>query len=1016
MDPITLAIIQIVIGIVVGVAKTLAQQAFGQQGAEKAQPPRGYRGKALAGGTVPLSFLVGTIGVPGKKEYRNTWGASGETPNAYLVDVLSFGDLPITDFVGLYVNGEPVTLDTGSLQTQGYSVPEYEEGGVTEHLWWTFKDGTQTTANSYLTGKFGSDPERPWTSGMIGRGLPLLIMTALINDKLFTGFPTYMAVMEGIPLYDPREDTTAGGSGAQRWDDPDTWAFTDNNIVIVYNILRGVRYDDDKIWGGDARAYQLPYANWAVAMDACDEDIDLDGGGTEKRFRAGREIFVNELPADVISELLIGANARICPTAAGQFYVLVGVPDTADGSFTDADMLVTQPTTLRLFPKLDEVVNGAAAAFLSPDQAWELQETPPYLRSDLEDEDAGRRQLRGLTLGTTFSGTQAQRILKAVVEESRRFAVHVVPLAPAFGVYRPLQVLAWTSDANQYTAKLWLIISKTEDPYGNVVLGLQEIDPSDHDWDSNTDERPITFAPMTPIRAPAQDLTGWSAQAGIDLDEDGGERRFYIDVTSPAHQVDVRAARILVYENFLDKDLKFDSDEFPYDVVANDPHFRIRGAWLLPAHEYLVVPKFVAFDGSGRVINWHLPLTVTMPDIRLGPDDFFASFDMLQPEIRAAVARLSQSIDKNRAELHGLTTRFAEAGLVGLENIKTLHDEIAVSRGEDRAAYEQTITVAIGVVDGELMALTQRVAEAEAMLTDANTGTLGLARSLEATNLLVYDGVSGLTATGLILAQVEADVGDIHAGGGWRVEVEASPGGGWSNVGFYAVATDGTVATNASFFLQAKTTGESLAVLTAQQVQFQDALGNLYTAFDAATGAWFNQARIKDLDAGNITAAKIDAGLILQDGTAITTLIAANATTVINSAYDDNVNITDGTPVTGSGAAVTMVTMSLTPVNGTVVILSSGHIGTDAWGNGNAYGIVRLELLRAGSVVATVDVFYDEDGTNLPRNGAWNLAYRDTSPGTSAVTWLIRGYATGAGGSQWAYSFNNSIVGINYKK
>jgi hypothetical protein len=45
---------------------------------------------------VPLSFLVGTIGVPGKLEYRNTWGEVDGTPNAYLVDVISFGDLPST--------------------------------------------------------------------------------------------------------------------------------------------------------------------------------------------------------------------------------------------------------------------------------------------------------------------------------------------------------------------------------------------------------------------------------------------------------------------------------------------------------------------------------------------------------------------------------------------------------------------------------------------------------------------------------------------------------------------------------------------------------------------------------------------------------------------------------------------------------------------------------------------------------------------------------------------------------
>src|SRR5690606_10862413 len=116
------------------------------------------------------------------------------------------------------------------------------------------------------------------------------------------------AELRGIPLYDPREDSEAGGEGDQRWDDPSTWGFSDNPIVIAYNLLRGIHYQQvtdtalgPLVWGGGASEAQLPFEPWAAAMDAA------DAAG----FRAGRRISVSETPNDVITEFLAAANARI---------------------------------------------------------------------------------------------------------------------------------------------------------------------------------------------------------------------------------------------------------------------------------------------------------------------------------------------------------------------------------------------------------------------------------------------------------------------------------------------------------------------------------------------------------------------------------------------------------------------------------------------------------------------------------------------------------------------------------
>lgn len=833
MDPITAFFVNLIIGVILSVGSTLASQAFNRRGNDN--KVSGYRGSIQSGGRVPLSFLVGTIGVAGKLEYRNTWGQAGNTPNAYLVDVISFGDVPVSGLAGLFVNSQQVTVPATGHATQGYPVPEYTSGGAA-HLWREFFDGSQTAANTYLTGKFGSDPDRPWSTDMIGRGVPYLTLTALIAEDLWTGFPTYLAVLQGIKLYDPRLDTAAGGSGSQRWADPTTWAFSDNNIVIIYNILRGIHDNSATVttlgpllWGGDARANQLPYAEWAAAMNACDELVTLAAGGTEKRFRAGREVFVNERPADVIIELLIGANARLSPAANGQFHILVGVPAAADGSFTDADVIVTEVTTLDAFPNLDQIVNGATATYLEPAQAWEAKETSPYYRSDLEAEDDNRRQLEGLTLETTFSGTQAQRILKAVVEESRRFVRHVVVLPPGFGVYHVLQVLNWTSDANGYTGdgKLFLITSKSELPNANVILGLQEIDPADHDWVPGTDERPITFAPLTPIRPQPQELEGFEASPYTFLGDAGEPRRPGILVEWPGGLVDVRAIQIQVFEDFGTHDCVFDR-EVTYEKLEANPQRAIGGHWTLPDTHYHVWGKLIPFDGSGRSTIVAGPIGVTTPNVLLGPSDFYGlDINALNADLEDTITRTARSVRDVREGLQRIN--LLVQGLADSANAARtrMQQELRVALGENTAQW----TLAVEVVASATQVLGVRTEAIELQLVDQATGLSALLAITDTLggSITALDGT--LTALGVSLTDLAGEVHDPSTGLGATFDAV--------NALSAVVATNGTSLTAA------------LADIAALHLVIEDPTTGLDATFDAVSGLTTDVSSIN----GDVTAA-----------------------------------------------------------------------------------------------------------------------------------------------------------------
>ncbi|GGF24284.1 hypothetical protein GCM10011321_14560 [Youhaiella tibetensis] len=749
-------IIQLIVGVVLGLASTLLKQAFSRP-QEQQKTATGTRGSTQLGGKVPQSFLIGTVGDAGKLEYRNSWGQSGEVPNAYETDVYSFGDLPLSALTGLYVNGTRMTLSTSGGVTQGYPVAEYNNGA--NHFWWRFFDGTQTSADSFLRNRFGTDADRPWLADMIGRGVPYLTTTALWSETLWTGFPTILGEFQGIKLYDPRKDSTAGGSGSQRWSDQSTWAFSDNSAVIIYNIERGIYFNGAHIWGGRATAAQMPYDVWSAAMDACDESVALASGGSEKRFRAGRKVSLNERPSDVITDFLIGCNGRISHASDGTIYILIGVPDTADGAFTDADVLATEPLGSIPFPNLDEIINGATATYREPSQAWEDKETAPYYRADLETEDDGRRQAEGLDLRTTFSGTQAQRVQKAVIEEGRRFRRHVVALPPEFAQYRPLQVLAWTSDRFGYVAKFFLVTARTRAPWGQVVLGLQEVDPADHGWTPGTDERPLSFAPVVTNRPPPQPVVGFSLAPVVEVDSNGNDRRAGYDAfwSAASVAVDVEFVRI--------------SHRLVGDTLP-------RWVGLIPLPNLLL--------GSGRVTDGTIPGTIHEVEIQYlaasGRETLSSGW------LQVAVPSLPEAVDIQVSQLGEYL-----AGAVGFltgNTPGTVQDQINELR-------EQFGDLANAVITGDDTSR-RRIST---LFAQSGAATAGIIRNETA---IVEEGRARAEA----IDEVVASLGDILAQGFLKFEAEVDEEGAKAQITAKVKATFGSTFSQAAWALRAEADGD----------------------------------------------------------------------------------------------------------------------------------------------------------------------------------------------------------------
>ena len=681
-------LVNLLIGIALSLASTLIQAIFAQDTKEKVS---GVRGSLQTGGDNPLAFIMGFYATGGQLEYAGTWGNDGETPNAFYTKVTSISDLPINSVTGIYVGGERITLGGVAHPTRGFPAMEYRVGGK-DHLWFKIYTGNQIVADPLLLAAFGGDSSRPWLSSQIGRGISYVVGTALVNRELFSGLPEFLFEAEGIPLYDPRLDTTAGGSGSQRANDPSTWTYSDNAVVGIYNILLGLRYDGEWIYGPQSTTQsQLPYDNWSSQMDKCDNTIPLLGGGNEKRFRFGLEVLTDTQPEATIGELLKACQGRIAEI--GGFYkILVAEPDDAVLSITDTEIVISEGQTYEPFPGFEDTYNGVTATYPEPDEAWQIKEAPSRYDIALELADGNNRLLFDTEYKAVPFPYQVQRNMEASLLETRQFRKHSFTGFPYWWEYEPLDTFLWTSVRNGYTGKQFLITVLEDLPNGNQIIGSQEIDPTDYSGWVPEDEIPFDTTPIIISRPPPQPMTGWAVSPYILIDTDADARRPGIQIDYAGGLDDVRAVQVQIRLQG-DTDPFFET-EYPYVITVTNPSNYVVTNSILPNEEYEVRGKFIPY--SGRLTDWSEWLGVTTPDIKMGSKDITIELSELGAEIAQQLNWVKMGVRSALEAFKRIGSIIEESDLENFNMRQQLSREISVQMGTLEASFTEVIEVALG--------------------------------------------------------------------------------------------------------------------------------------------------------------------------------------------------------------------------------------------------------------------------------------------------------------------------------
>lgn len=583
----------------------LIQKAMAKRKAK--DQTKGISFELQVGDDQPMSFTVGKYAAGGRRKYT---GITGDD-NRYFIDVIELENIPNPGRPELWVNDQKVTIDWDHPNAYGFGYPVTEFEG---YLWVKYHDGTQTSADIHLISKFEFEPDRPFTTDMIGRGCPYLIVSAKFNTELFPNVPTVLTETPIRPFYDLRKDSTNGGSGTHRWNDQSTWEPTQNPIIIIYNIIRGIYYGNEWVYGGqNLAAFRLPASNWIAAANECDVQIPLEGGGTENQFRCGYEIFCDVEPLTVIEEILQGCNGRLAEVG-GIFKVMVGAPGAAVFSFTDEDVVVTEGQSFNPFPPFSDTHNGIEATYPEPAEKWATKDAPARYDEDLMEADLGQQLVIGVEFEAVPFKTQVQRLMKVMLLEERRFRSHEFYLPPSAWRLEPNDVVSWTSEKNGYINKKFLVIRVVGQRNFNQLVSLKEIDPSDYDWDSD-EEIPTVVGPVLPIVPTPQVMTGWAAVGYTVLDATGKPRRPGIKVSCATNLDDVKNVHVQIYLKY-SGELVFDSDATPY----GPPYaWVISDQWTLPNTEYQARGKFIPY--TSRQTLWSGLIDVLTPNVQLVAED-----------------------------------------------------------------------------------------------------------------------------------------------------------------------------------------------------------------------------------------------------------------------------------------------------------------------------------------------------------------------------------------------------------
>lgn len=318
------------------------------------------------------------------------------------------------------------------------------------------------------------------------------------KDSPFNGGPTsrMTIVGRGARLYDPRRDSTVGGSGPMRANDQSTWRYTtDDGVVIgenlplqILRVLLGWRITNPATGakrlatGVGVPAKRLQLDTFMVAASIAEELVNRSAGGTEPRYAGAGVISEGDDPKTTLDALCAGCLGRFLDTG-GRLSLTLAHNDLAEMA-TDEGLLtadVVGPFTWDPDPALEQTPNIVRGRYVDATAA-SLYQLIDYPEVRLDSPD-GIDRIMTLDLGVCESASQAQRVAKQVLQRRQYQRSFTAPFDIRAWAWPVGKVVPFTFAPLGFVRRPMRVIEQEYGPGGVCNMTLREEAQVIYAWD-----------------------------------------------------------------------------------------------------------------------------------------------------------------------------------------------------------------------------------------------------------------------------------------------------------------------------------------------------------------------------------------------------------------------------------------------------------------------------------------------------------------------------------------------------
>ncbi len=424
------------------------------------------------------------------------------TNDEYATQIIHCASHLITAYGDLHVNDDLIAFTAGAAT-----------GDYADALWIQDNLGSEVQTSF---GQIDGSDNHSWPADADGLGIAhYRLRWKFGGDKIKSGIPSRITrVMKGAPVYDPRLDTTRGGSGAHRADDQTTWEYTNagndigaNWALISLFYLLGWKNNGILEFGVGVDPDDIDMAQAIAAANICDETIDA-----KKRFIVGGIIPTTNNHSAILGQLEAIVGGKISQVS-GLWYIWAPNDDLITfNAITEADII--RDAGIEFIPSapIEHLYNTARGRYVNPASLYQLEYYPDVVESGAVTED-GRERVMSRDFPMIQERSIAERVARHMIRRTRFSGIWRFSMGPKGLIFRPFDITTITCQETNNLPVEVRIVNMTFDVSGVIQIEALEEDSSIYDTSAAlgtaiTQLDPNTFDPSLQIS-----VTGFTATA-----------------------------------------------------------------------------------------------------------------------------------------------------------------------------------------------------------------------------------------------------------------------------------------------------------------------------------------------------------------------------------------------------------------------------------------------------------------------------------------------------------------------